>query len=47
MAKLRVNSELLVGEDNIKKRVRKAFQRILAKVREWRPSIDGLVFNSL
>ena len=46
--KLRVNGVLLVGEDNIKDGVANAFfQMILSEVGKWRPSIDGLVFNSL
>ena len=45
--KLRVNGELLVGEDNIEEGVTSAFQRILAETGEWRPSIDGLVLASL
>ena len=47
MAKLRVNSEMLAGEDNIEEGMTSAFQRVLAKVGECRLSTDGLVFNSL
>ena len=34
MAKLRVNSEMLAGEDNIEECITSAFQRVLAKVGE-------------
>ncbi|RVW25306.1 hypothetical protein CK203_113460 [Vitis vinifera] len=47
MAKLRVDGVLLDGEDSIKEAVTNAFQRIMAKTREWRPSLDGLAFDCL
>ena len=44
LVKLRVNGELLVGEDNIKEGVANSFQRVLTKAGEWRSSIDELIF---
>ncbi|KAL6325751.1 hypothetical protein AAG906_026580 [Vitis piasezkii] len=38
---------LFSGEDNIKESVENAFHLVLSEVGEWRPSIDGLVFDSL
>ena len=47
MVKLRVNGELLVGEDNIKEGAANSFQRVLTEAGEWRSSIDELIFYSL
>ena len=47
MAKLRVDGVMLDGEDSIKEAITNAFQRIMAETGEWRPSIYGLVFDSL
>ena len=44
MVKLRVNGELLVGEDNIKEGAANSFQRVLTEAGEWRSSIDELIF---
>lgn len=40
--KLRMDRELLTEEESINEGVVNDFSRILAKLREWRPSISGL-----
>lgn len=45
--KLRMDRELLTEEESINEGVVNDFSRILAKLREWRPSISGLQFDSL
>ncbi|RVW54973.1 hypothetical protein CK203_096318 [Vitis vinifera] len=47
LEKLKVNGVLLVGKSGIKEGVAGAFQLMLSEMGEWRPSIEGLVFNSL
>ncbi|RVW86699.1 hypothetical protein CK203_039848 [Vitis vinifera] len=45
LEKLRINGDLLVGENNIKEGMARAFQLMFSKMGEWRSSIEGLVFN--
>ena len=47
LEKLKVNGVLLVGKSGIEEGVAGAFQLMLSEMGEWRPSIEGLVFNSL
>ena len=46
-SKLRVDGELLEREDCIKDRVVDAYVRMLAESGDWRPSIDGLEYETL
>ena len=47
LEKIRVNGVCLEGESSIKEGVAGAFQLLLSETGEWRPSIEGLAFNSL
>ena len=47
LEKLRVNDVCLEGENSIKEGMIGAFQMFLSETREWRPSVEGLTFNSL
>ncbi|RVW29031.1 hypothetical protein CK203_088919 [Vitis vinifera] len=47
LKKLRVNGVCLERENSIKEGVAGAFQLLLSETGEWRPSMEGLTFNSL
>ena len=47
LKKLRVNGVCLERENSIKEGVVGAFQLLLSETGEWRPSMEGLTFNSL
>ena len=47
LSRVKVNGRWLTEESEIKEEVSKAFQGLLADLGDWKPGIDGLIFERL
>lgn len=47
LARMKINSMWFTGEQAIKEGVALAFQQMFSTTGEWRPSLNGLVFEGL